>query len=203
MIARTPKLSIVPKAPGLGDLQGIVRGYCTDKDARKALIAHGLQDRLVYLDGSGAEDFGACLRSFRGRPGYLVVAQDLSLFGLKKRLVADHTDALERLGVRIIDIAHPQDKTYAAMLQRANVTISGSVFHKNVRLARRVGRAGGFAKGMAAELARNELVPAWLLDRLVDNKRISWDDKVALVEPHISRSGLRRHYGTEAALKRA
>lgn len=201
--SRKPKLSLVPKAPGLAALQGQIRGFCTTNEARKALLQHGLTDKAIYQDGLGAEDITACLRSYRGRPGWLLLAQDLTAFGPTRRGVANRTDALEKSGIRLLDISHPEDQTYAAMVQRANVIISGNRFGKDRKLAKRQGRAGGLRKGDEAERRRNELAPEWLIDRIVDCTDIPWDLKAELFAPHISKATLRRHYGVKAALKRA
>lgn len=193
-------LKLVPKAPL--DLQGQIRGFCTTKEARKVLSAQGLPDLAIYQLGAGAEDMAACLKSYRDRPGWLILAQDLRVFGPSKRDVANRTDALEKAGIRILDVTHPQDLTYAAMVQRANVLISGSRF-QNRRKAKSMGRAGGLGKGHAANRERNELAPEWLVDRIVDNPNIPWGLKIDLLHPHFTESTLRRHYGFKAAIRRA
>jgi hypothetical protein len=52
----------------------IERAFCTDKQHVPAFRAYGLVDKLIWLGGRGAEDLAACLESFRGRPGKLLVA---------------------------------------------------------------------------------------------------------------------------------
>lgn len=200
---RKPKLSLVPKAPGTDALQGQVRGFCTTPLAKKALLEHGLLAKAIYLDGAGAESMATCLRSYRGRPGWLILAQDLTAFGKRKRDVADRADALEKVGIRLLDITHPNDQTYAAMVHRANGVISGNRYSKNRKMARKQGRIGGTRNGEEAERKRNDLAPAWLIDRIVDCTDIPWDLKAELFAPYISKATLRRHYGVKAALRRA
>lgn len=200
---RKPKLSLVPKAPGVAALQGQVRGFCTTPVAKKALRDHGIPEKAIYLAGHGAEDMAACLRSYRERPGWLMLAQDLTAFGQTRRDVANRTDALEKAGIRLIDISHPQDQTYSAMMQRATVAINGARLRGDRKSARRQGRSGGLQKGTEAEIKRNEIVPAWVVDRIVDCQEIPWKTKRELLYPHITEATMRRHYGLAAALKRA
>lgn len=185
--------------PALDLLQGHVRGFGTNRDEKAVLLQYGLSERHVFTRGQGAEELEPCLATYRGRPGWLVLARDLRVFGGTKRLVAEQTDALEKARIRVLDITHPEDQTYAALVQRAHVLISGSRFATDRRRARHQGRAGGFRKGVAAREYRDGLAQRWLIDRIVDHSDIPWALKVDLVHPHISESTLRRHYGAKAA----
>jgi len=186
----------------LSALSGQVRGFCTTKAAKAELLRHGVPERAIYHLGAGAEDMAACLRSYRGRPGWLVMAQDLRAFGETKRDVASRADTLEKSGIRVLDLSNPGDQTFAAQVQRANVLISGARF-RDRRTARRQGSLGGRQKGISAQNQRNDLAPEWLIDRIVDHPALTWEVRVELLAPHFSESTLRRHYGVRAALKRA
>lgn len=181
----------------------VTRGYARTKEQEAALRAHGLPAKAIYLEARGAETLEACLSSFRDRPGALVIAYDLRLLGSSKRAVADIMARLEKVGIRVRDIAHPEDDTQAAMIQRANVAISGSRFQGDRPRARRQGRAGGHAKGTAAAGARSGLAPAWVVNAIVDHPALSWAIRLELLAPHFSESTLRRHYGARNAAKRA
>ena len=187
----------------MADDKEIVRGYAKTKEQEAALIAHGLLAKAIYLEERGAETLEACLATFRGRPGTLLIAHDLRALGASKRAVAEIMDRLELAKIRVQDISHPTDQTNAALIQRANVAISGARFHGDRPRARRQGRAGGHAKGVAAEGARSGLAPSWLVDRIVDHQALSWALRVELLAPHFSESTLRRHYGARNAARRA
>jgi hypothetical protein len=180
----------------LESLQGHVRGFATSKEGRDILLEYGLPETAIFTRGCGVEDLDPCLSTFRGRPGWLILAQDLRAFGPTKRAVAGRADALERAGIRILDISHPEDTTYSALLQRAQKAISGARFQDR-RRAKRQGRRGGQAKGLRAHETRDGIAPRWVIDRIVDDTRIPWEVKVDLLAPHFSESTLRRHYGAK------
>lgn len=177
------------------------RGFAVTKEDAERLRDHGLPDKAIYQAGRGAESLEECLASFRGRVGKLVIARDLRAFGASKRDVAAAMANLEKAKIRVVDILHPGDVTVAEMMQRAGTAISGGRF-RDRRAAKRMGRAGGLGRGMGCKNLREELVPTWLLDRIVDEREIPWHIKVALVAPHFSQSTLRRHYGSNPVVKR-
>lgn len=189
----------VPHLPALELLEGHVRGFCTNRDEKAALAHYGLRDQHIFTRGMGAEDLDPCVATFRRRPGWLVLARDLRAFGGTKRLVAERLDALEKAKIRVLDISHPEDQTYAALVQRASVAIAGARFGADRRGARRQGRSGGLRKGVVAREYREGLTNRWLVDRIVDHRSIPWALKVELLHPHYSESTLRRHYGSKAA----
>lgn len=180
----------------------IARGFARTPEQLKAIQAHGLDDRAIYMDGRGAETLEACVDSFRSRPGTLVIAHDLRVFGASKRAIAAFMDEIEKLSIKVRDLSNPEDLTHAAMIQRANVAISGSRFRGDRKRARRQGRDGGMAKGRAAQARRDQLSPQWLIDRIVDHPSIPWPLKRELLEPHFPESTLRRHYGAQASARR-
>lgn len=174
----------------------ITKGFARTKEQRDALLAHGIPARAIFMEGAGAESLDACLATLRGRPGLLVIAHDLRLFGGTKRLVVEGMGKLEVAGIRVLDITHPEDNTVALLIHRAHVAISSSRLRGDRPRARRQGRQGGYAKGRAAQDARDGAAPAWLIDRIVDDRRIPWAVKTELLHPHFTKSTLRRHYGS-------
>jgi hypothetical protein len=184
-------------------LEGHVRGFGTNRDETAALLQYGIPERHVFTRGIGAEELEPCLATYRGRAGWLILARDLRAFGGTKRQVADRTDALETAKIRVLDISHPEDRTYSALVQRANVAISGARFGNDRRKARRQGRAGGLRRGALAHEYREGVTNRWLVDRIVDHRDIPWVLKVDLLHPHFSESTLRRHYGANATIKPA
>jgi hypothetical protein len=69
---------------GAADMS-IERAFCRNKEHTAAFRAYGLPDKLTWVDGRGAEDLEACIASFRGRPGKLLIAPDLRVFGPASR----------------------------------------------------------------------------------------------------------------------
>lgn len=183
--------------PSLDELGGHVRGFCTQKEYRAELMRYGLSAKHVFQRGIGAEDLGPCLATYRGRPGWLVLAQDLRAFGGTKRLVANRCDELEKTSIRVLDLSHPEDRTMSALMQRAQVAISGARFGHDRRRARRFGQQGGLGRGRRAADRRDAAAPRWFLDRIVDEKRIPWNVKLDVLHPHFTESTLRRHYGAQ------
>jgi hypothetical protein len=171
----------------------MVRGYCRHRDYLAPLKGMGLVDKVIWLEGRGAETLEWCLSSFRGRPGKLLVAPDLRVFGQAKRDIAAMMARLERARIRVVDIIHPQDETVSEMLQRAFVAISGSRF-RDKRTARRRGRSGGIGRGLAAAGKRAEIAADWVIRNIVSDPAITWAQAVAIFDGKISEATLRRHY---------
>jgi len=171
----------------------IERGFCTNKEHLPAMRAYGLPDKLTWVAGRGAESWEQCLASFRGRPGTLLVAPDLRVFGASKKAVAAAMAQMERARIRVVDIIHPQDETVAEMLHRAGALISGGRFPDR-RTARRRGRTGGLARGAAAEQSRSVTAPDWLVRNIATDPALSWATRVRLLDGKFSESTLRRHY---------
>ena len=65
------------------------RGFCKTKEQERELIAYGLPARAIFMDGRGAENLELCLESFRDRPGTLILAADIRMFGATRRKVAE------------------------------------------------------------------------------------------------------------------
>ena len=180
----------------------IIRAYARTKEQEAVIRGHGLPAKAIFLDGRGAETFDRCLSTFRGRPGRLLIAHDLRVFGSKRPLVAAVMARLERSRIAVIDLSNPYDTTISQMLARANRLIAGGRFPDR-RRACRMGRRGGIGKGRAAAARRDGLADGWLVDNIVDDPDLTWAQRLRLLSPHFSEATLRRWYGAANAAKRA
>lgn len=174
----------------------IERAFCRNKEHLPALRAYGLPEKLIWLDGRGAEDLETCLASFRGRPGKLLIAPDLRVFGQSIKAVEATMARLEKARIRVVDIIHPQHETVSEMLGFARAKIGGARF-RDRRTARRRGATGGLAKGEVARSARAQIDTDTLIRNLVaEYKIIGWPIIVRICGKHLAESTLRRHYWT-------
>ena len=180
----------------------IIRGYASTKEQEAVIRGHGLPAKAIWLDGRGAETFDRCLSSYRGRPGRLLIADDLRVFGSKRPIVATVMERLERARIQVMDLSNPYDTTISQMLARANRLIAGGRFPDR-RRAGRMGRRGGIGKGRAAAAKRDAVADGWLVDNIVDDTDLSWAQRLRLLSPHFSEATLRRWYGAANAAKRA
>lgn len=183
-------------------MTGEIRGFCRNKDQEAEIVSYGLAAKSIFMDGRSAESFEYCFASFRGRPGTLILAQDLRAFGATKALVAQTMARLENSDVTVIDISNPGDITVSQMLHRAHALISGARFRHDKPRARRLGQKGGIQKGNAAAEKREQYVAKDVVDRIVDCPRLSWDDKERILAPHYTKATLRRHYGSHPTIYR-
>lgn len=174
------------------------RGFCRNKEQEADILAHGVPARAIFMADRGAETLEQCIASFRGRSGTLVISHDLRVFGGTKRLVADVMETLEKTGIKVTDLTHPQHTTVIQLVQHANIQISGARLSGDRPRARKQGRAGGRRKGELAWNRRDEMAPRWLLDRIVDHRDVPWSVKEQLLTPHFTQATLRRHYGVRA-----
>jgi hypothetical protein len=173
------------------------RAFCTNKNHIPAFRAYGLPDKLIWLDGRGAETLDRCLSTFRGRPGRLLVAPDLTALGSARRDIAAVMARLERAKIRVLDIIHPQDETVAEMFQRAaNAICTTRIVDR--RTAKRRGKSGGLARGMAQAQKRAEIAADWVIRNVVNDPDISWEKAVDIFDGKISEATMRRHYLGEA-----
>lgn len=182
------------ETPDAGAAMSIERAFCRNREHLPSFKAYGLPDKLIYLDGRGGEDLDRCLASFRGRPGRLLVAPDLRVFGASKKAVAQTMARLERAKIRVVDVIHPQDETVSEQLHRASVLISGTRF-RDRRTARNRGREGGVAKGEIARSTRAQIDTDRLIRNVVrEHARIGWPIVLRICGGKLSESTLRRHY---------
>lgn len=172
-----------------------VRGFCQNADQEAGVVAYGVPARSVFMADRGAETLEHCLSSFRGRPGVLILAQDLRAFGDSRRKVSDTMTRLEKARIGVIDLTHRDDVTVSQMLARAYEAIACNRFVGDRQKARRRGRKGGTAKGEAAATRREDA--RRLLDRIVDCWEIPWRLKARVTG--ISKHTLRRNYGANAS----
>lgn len=175
------------------------RGFCMNSDQEAGIVAYGVPARRVFMDGRGAESLEHCLFAFRGRPGTLILAQDLRAFGDTRREVADVMTQLEKAKISVIDLTHREDVTVAQLLARANNAIAHNHFVGDRQKARRRGRKGGVARGESQAAKREDARK--LLDRIVNCREIDWNLKARITG--ISKHTLRRRYGASAIAQRA
>jgi hypothetical protein len=171
----------------------IDRAFCCAKQYVPSFRAYGLPDKLIWLEGRGAETLDRCLASFRGRPGRLLVAPDLTVLGTARREISAVMARLERGRIRVVDIIHPQDETVAEMIHRAANQICRTRF-RDRRTARRRGKSGGLARGMAQAQKRAEIAADWVIRNIVNDPDISWDKAVEIFDGRISEATMRRRY---------
>lgn len=172
----------------------IERAFCRNKEHLAAFRAYGLPDKLIWLDGRGAETLDRCLDSFRGRPGKLLIAPDARVFGKSSKAVEATMARLEKAKIRVVDIIHPQHETVSEMLGFARAKIASPRF-RDRRTARRRGSTGGLARGEAARSARAQIDTDALIRNLVAEKDlIGWPVIIRVCGGQISAATLRRHY---------
>lgn len=179
----------------------IIRGDACTKDQEAVIRGHGLPAKDIWLDGRGAETFDRCLSTFRGRPGRLLIAHDLRVFGSTRPLVASIMERLEKARIAVMDLANPYDTTISQMLARANRLIAGGRFPDG-RRARRLGQKGGLGRGRAAAARRDLVAAPDLIDRVVDDETLTWEQRLRILGPTFSEATLRRHYGAANAAAR-
>jgi hypothetical protein len=172
----------------------IERAFCRNKEHLSAFRAYGLPDKLIWLDGRGAETLDRCLDSFRGRPGKLLVAPDLRVFGKSSKAVEATMARLEKARIRVVDVIHPQHETVSEMLGFARLKIATPRL-RDRRTARRRGAQGGLANGEAARSRRARIDTDTLILNLVAEKDvIGWAVIRRVCGGEISEATLRRHY---------
>lgn len=89
-----------------------IRGFCHNTDQEAGIVAYGLPARAVFVADRGAESLAHCLSSFRGRPGTLILAQDLRAFGDTRSAVAETMARLETAKIHVIDLTHERVGTH-------------------------------------------------------------------------------------------
>lgn len=160
----------------------------------QALIAAGVQERVIYVDGREAEDFPALLRALR--PGdEIYIAADLRVFGDSRKEILLITGQLEDQKTKIVDVAHPEDKRLSDMLDRALTEIAKYNRWKGSKAnAKATGRRGGQGKREAYEKRRSERVADDIVQRLVDYPGMTWDGAAKILGKPFSVGTLRRHF---------
>lgn len=168
-------------------------GYPVDTQV-KALIESGVTERAIYVDEREAEDFPALVQSLR--PGDEVcIAADLRVFGVNRSEILGITGQLEDLKIKIVDVAHPEDKRFTDKLDRALHELAKYNRWKGSKAnAKATGRQGGRRKAEAYEQRRDAVASKAVIQRLVDHPRLSWEDAADILGPPFSVGSLRRHY---------
>lgn len=181
----------VAQARIVEELEGEVRGFCTTKEGEEQLKAAGIA--RIWRRGHEHENLHHCLITYRGRPGWIVLAEDMRAFGETKKAVADQCAALEKIKVRILDLSHPEHETYSEHQQFAHQKIAGARL-QDKRAAKRVGRLGGIHKGLAAVVRRSAEMADRYIIRIVNHPALTWAIKAELLDGIGSISTLRRHF---------
>lgn len=191
-------LSLPMDAPPSPELlpQPIV-GYAADKAQREALIAYGIPPAMIWTLGDGAESLDSALGKFRELRGTVVIAGIGKVLGDTKRDVIAAARKIELRAARIVDIADAATKTLSDAIDRALSFVAGAARMRSKRFAKRIGQRGGFGKGIAAQAARDNDVPCWLVRNIVNAIEIPWAVKMRLLEDRFSQSTLRRRYAEQ------
>lgn len=176
-----------PKNP-----QVMTIGLCANREEEARLQAVGVKQ--TYVIGRNFECLRWALSWLRGRGGILKVATDLRIFGTTRATMMAALDECERQGVTVIDIAHPEDTTFAQRVKRALTAISNARFIGDRRKARREGAKGGTAKGIAAAAARAAVMADDAVRRLCAHPKLTWQDCADILGPLFSVSTLQRNY---------
>ena len=162
-----------------------------------ALTEIGIPLKDIYVIGGGAT-IKDVVKAFR-RPGDLYLAADLRVIGSNRKEILGVSDQLESLGVKIHDIAHPEDKSLAKKLERALVKIAEwARWQGSKKDASRIGERGGRAKGVGQEVKRAERAHEDVVRRLCACPDLTWKKRAAILggKP-FSASTLRRRYGKQ------
>jgi DNA invertase Pin-like site-specific DNA recombinase len=164
-----------------------------------ALAEFGIPAKDIWVIGEGANDATTedLLRAYR-RPGDLYLAADLRVLGQNRKQILGITDGLEKRGVKLHDIAHPEDgDRLSKMLERALAKIAEWARWKGSKAtAKATGRRGGLAKAKSAEAQRATVATEDVMRRLCSHPKLSWDDCEFILG--IPKATLRRHYAPPA-----
>lgn len=83
----------------------------------------------------------------------------------------------------------------AELLNDAIAKITGArALREDPRQAKRVGRKGGLAKGVAADAKRNAVMAEDIVQRLCEHSKLTWDDCAAILGKPWSATTLRRKF---------
>ncbi len=159
------------------------------------LTAAGIGDRETYINGRGAETLSACVASFHGRPGELLIAADLRVFGESRKAILETLAMLNRMQITVRDVAN-EETNQPAMMDRALTALANySKWKGDSKKQAKNGRQGGKLKATWQEMRRAEKVPEDVVRRLCACPKLTWKDCAAILggKP-FSAATLRRHY---------
>lgn len=174
-------------------------GYAANKAQREALLAYGIPAMMIWTLGDGTETLDLALRKMRELRGTLVIAGIGKVLGDTKRDVIAAVRKIELRAARVVDIADAATKTLSDAIDRALSFVAGAARMRDRRFAKRIGARGGMGKGIAAQAARDNEVPCWLVRKIVRQKLLPWAEKLAMLDYKFSESTLRRRYAGELA----
>jgi len=168
----------------------VTRGFCVNREGEARLMANGVEPKSIYMRGRGAENMDWCLRSFRGRPGVLKVADDLTIFGQARQDIFGVTKALHTGKIGLCDVVTGETNPHE-LEHRALKILSSKNGACDPRTARKRGRIGGYRKGVTEKARRNAAVSDEIVERVCAS-RLTWDEKSFILG--IPESTLRRNY---------
>lgn len=149
----------------------------------------------IYAEERGAEGIDAVIMAFRGKPGTLCIAYDISLFGQTQTEYVEVYQRLKRLKITILDVINNENSASdgVEMQKRAAASLQ---YVKSLRgdrkTAKRRGRKGGIGKGIVAAAKRAEIASDDVIKRMCEEARVPWRLKAEILGIDIAT--LRRHY---------
>lgn len=169
-------------------------GYCTDEQQLEELYHFGLADKEIWMLGRGNETLDDALYCFRGRPGNLILASDTRILGATRGAIMDTMAKIERAGIRVFDITHPEDCTTTDLIQRGVKAQAKNRFGGNHRMARRRGAKGGLAKAANEASRRCAKIADDIAKRLCNFRDLTISDCLEILGDGFTRSTVERHY---------
>lgn len=166
------------------------------KEQEANLLAFDLKPAEIYIDGRGAESLSACIASFRGHPGELIIAADLRVFGESRKAILDTMAMLDSLRIKVCDI-FSSESSVPMMLDRALAELASYArWSGSKKTAKATGRRGGKAKAKWQEAKRAEIAHEDVVRRICESPKLTWREKSAILGGSpFSTATLRRRYG--------
>lgn len=160
------------------------------------LKTFGLKEREIYVEGRGAEDFEALLRSLHPGDDFLHVAADLRVFGDSRKEILGKTEQLEKRTVRVLDV-RDENASFSVLMDRGLAELGKYArFRGRTGKAKQIGRAGGEGKAVAAKKKRDDIMREDIVRRLCAHPKLTWQDcEDILGGKPFTVASLRRHYG--------
>lgn len=161
----------------------------------QAAISAGKPPRSIYVEGRGSETFESCIEHFRG-PGTLGLCGGLRVLGTSRKAIVDRVLMLKERGIIPYNL-DTGERDEIKLLDEAICKIAGArALREEPKRPIRQGRKGGKAKGVAAQIKRDEKFREDVVMRLCQHPKLTWEDceKIMGGAP-FSASTLRRKYG--------
>ena len=169
--------------------------FCTVGQQHQAALDAGKSLRSIYVEGRGAETFEICIAQFRNG-GRLGLVGGLRVLGGTRNAIMDRLRELKKRKIVPYDL-DTGNEDQAELLDAAINKINGAkALKENRGHARRIGRAGGAAKGIAAADRRDAILKEEIVARLCAAPELGWKRKAEILggKP-FSESTIRRLYG--------